>query len=112
MGYPFLIRLDGNLLTGSNYKYATLTYAGRQDLGVEEYDCDLAGISALFKAIRTISILSLVDCEIGVYGFSTLAKFIPDSAALSTLNLRDNEAIGATDIEAVKIAAPNVSIEH
>ena len=102
------LRLDGNSITGSKYK------RGGKKYGVEEYDCDLAGISALCEAMKTssISILSLADCEIGVNGISTLAKFIPDITALSTVNLCDNANINVADIEAVKIAAPNVSIEH
>jgi hypothetical protein len=77
------LRLDGNPITGSKYKY------GRKDQEVEEYDCDLAGISALFEAIKmsSISILSLADCDIGVNGISTLAKFTPDSGALNAITI-------------------------
>ena len=78
------------------------------------YGEEMKGFTKLCQLMSSSPIeeLNVSGCEITPTSLSTLAKFISDSAALSTLNLCDNANINVADIEAVKIAAPNVSIEH
>jgi hypothetical protein len=76
---------------------------------------DQTGWIAICKTLKgNNTIETLVLCEIGArpVALSTLANAISDMAALSTVNLRDNKFIEIADIEAMKIAAPNVLIEH
>jgi hypothetical protein len=89
------------------------------DKGLIEYaEAVFGGIEALCTGLPNTSIQRLNLSEIGLTpdGLTRLAILFTSNttftAALSTLNLRDNGAIEAADIEAVKIAAPNVSIEH
>jgi hypothetical protein len=58
----------------------------------------------------SISILSLADCDIGVNGISTLAKFIPDIAAMNFLDVSKNR-IGADGARALLQAIPSSKLQ-
>jgi hypothetical protein len=81
---------------------------------IHDTDKDQTGWDAICGAFKGTAIETLVLSDIGAgpVALSTLADAISDMAALSTVNLCDNANISVADIEAVKIAAPNVSIEH
>ena len=86
------VRLDGNLITGSKYKY------GLKSRGVEEYDCDPSGFVALLEAMKSsaISKLSIADCGIGPKGLMTAAPAMFDIAGLKEVNLSTNFGICET----------------
>jgi hypothetical protein len=88
---------------------------GEKNYGREHgVDNDQTGWRAICEAFKGTAIETLVLSDIGAgpVAVSTLADAISYMAALSTVNLCDNANISVADIEAVKIAAPNVSIEH
>jgi hypothetical protein len=101
--------------TRSGYtKTDKLTTVAAKSDAILEYP----GVEALCTGLADtkISILDISNIGLDAVG---LAKFVtlftsltPFRAALSTVNLCDNANIKVADIEAVKIAAPNVSIEH
>eukprot|EP01045_Picozoa_sp_COSAG04_P000800 COSAG04_NODE_22_length_37957_cov_250.276930_17_plen_1738_part_00 len=81
------LTLSNNLITGSR----------DEQLGEEEYDLDLSGITALGETIATSqALLASIDfsgCMIAVAGVTELSNFIP-STALTSLNLSKNPITG------------------
>jgi Ran GTPase-activating protein (RanGAP) involved in mRNA processing and transport len=89
------ITFDGNPITGSNVKF----YSTGNIASVNNVDSDLSGCEALLEALKisAVSKLSFGNCFMGPTALSTLAKFIPDIAAIREMNLSMNKCFGSKD---------------
>ena len=102
------IWLDKNPITGAEQNCNKARWPW------EKIDSDVTGLSALGKAMTSSAVLklSLADCHLGPLGLTTLAEFIPDSAAgLSVVNLSMNKCFNTDSVKALADAIPKSKIQ-
>ena len=80
---------------------------------VHDVDKDQTGWTAFCEALKDTSIQTLVISDIGIgpVGLTTLAKFIPDSTAISEVNLSKNKCFDAASVKAFADVIPQTKIQ-